>query len=312
VALEPPPPAPGTPESGRSANATAPALQPLDLGPVLYLVERSGSADGTITPVAVLRDGAYASLPDPAETPDLVQRFPLDRWEEGTEFVLFSENVAVGTLISDGSTELHDQLCLPRPRSSGVVHLRPDAAHVSRFLAFRKDDLEALPALQDPYQAHSVTDELRSTSVNVAQNLIAQIGVPWPPSVTGIQRRVDAWVDGEGARSLAASFVFGDDLVVGSPEAQGYSLFVVGTERDEGFRPRFSWYQRADAGEKAFPGFLAAHDVADSGESHVLLEVFGEETRWLAVLGFSSDDAELLYQDACGVDPVPDAFRNHT
>jgi hypothetical protein len=312
VVLRPPPPPPGALwETGREEGEEAP-LEPLELGPLVYLVDRSDDPWASIVPVAELRDGDYLPPPDPAETPDLLQRFPLERWEEGTEFVLYSQNAPVGVLRIDGTAEMTEDLCLARPVGRGVVHLRPDAGQQDRFFALRRRDLPADPPFGAEYPHHEMTNELLGASVNVAQNIIATVGIPWPPSVSGIRRRIDPWIDGQGRRSLAASFVFGDDLQPGEPEPTGYSLFLLSAETEQGFRPVFSWYQPADVSQKAFPGFLAAHDLEGRGEPHLFLEVFGVESRWFAVLGQTADGVQLIYQDPCGVGPAQDAFRNHS
>lgn len=312
VALQPPPPTPGSLEPAPPADAEAAVLEPLELGPLLYLVERTGPAESFITPIVEFAEDGYLPLPDPGETPDLLERFPLDRWETGSQFVLYSQNSPVGTFVSDGSTVATEDLCLTRSRGSGIVHLRPDASHESHFLALRRADLDDAPSFLEDYPGHRVTDELQDASVSVAQNLIAQIEIPWPASVPGIRRGLSVWLDGEGRRSLAGSFVFGDDLEVGPPQPRGYSLFLLGTETDQGFRPRFSWYQEADQGEKATPGFLAAHPLGVSGEPHLLLDVFGQENRWFALLEYAPEGSELVYRDPCGSDPLPGSFRTHS
>ena len=326
IRIEPPPPSPATLEAER-AEAEAEEeemLEPVSLSPLVYLVQRTdpgeppetgdgatSARDATLLPVAQLTGNGYSPLPDPAETPDLVERFPLERWEPETEFVVFSQGAPVGRFIADGSSRLDETFCLARARGSGILHVRPGAASEERFLALRRDDLPDVPSALTPHPGFEVTDEFRNRSLDAARTLIPRLGVPWPPSVLGIRRRIDAFTAGESRRAVAASFVFGDDLQVGSPQPTGYSLFLIAAEEDDEFSPVFSWYQSADAGPKAFPGFLAAADLRQMGEPDILLEVFGQEARWLAFLGWEGEARQLVYQDPCGVDPVAGALQDH-
>lgn len=310
VAIQPPPPPPSALEVEIEEEEEE-RLDPIPLGTLLYLVEASQGGAATLLPVAEFTPGGFESLPEPAETPDLVPRFPVDRWEEGTEFILFSQGARVGSLLSDGSSELDDRFCLARARGRGVLHLRPDAVEAERFLALRRDDLEELPSPLAFYPALALTDEIRNASLDAARLLIPQLNVPWPPTVLGIRRRVDAFADGEGRAALAASFVFGDNLQVGASEPTGYSLFLVSIEEEDGFTPVTSWYRRADQGPKVVPGFLAAHDLEESGHPDLLLEFFGDEARWLGLVGRRGGASTLLYHDPCGIDPGGAGLQDH-
>ena len=312
VRLQPPPPAPGT-EVEEAEEEEEETLEPVALGPLVYLVERTGSGgDAVILPVAERRGAVLAPLPDPAETPDLVERFPLGRWEAGTEFVVFDQGLPAGRFISRGTSEADDRFCLARARGDGVLQLRPEALPRERFLALRSDEVDRILAPQVPLPRFEVTDAIRNASLDAARSIIPRRQIPWPPTVLGIRRRIDIFGHPDGSRGLAASFVFGDDLVVGRPERLGYSLFLVAREEEGTFTPVFSWYRRADAGPKAFPGFLAAHDLRREGEMDLLLELFGEEDRWLAILGREgTDPTGIVYQDPCGVPLQQQGMQDH-
>lgn len=308
--LRPPPPAAGADEPEAEAEEEEEqALEPISLGALLYLVERTPGGEGHLLPVAVLEEDGYSPLPDPAETPDLVERFPLERWEPGTRFVLFDQGVRAGTLTADGTARADTTFCLTRVAGRGVLELRPEAASRTRFLGLRVSDLDREPSALDPHPGVVLTDALRSASLDAARVLITRLGVPWPTSIPGIRQRVGAFSDAAGQPAVAATFVFGDELALGTPASTAYSLFLVAVEGEEGWAPALSWYQRQDSGGKAFPGALAAHDVRGTGSVDFLLEVFGQDDRWLAILGADDGDAQLLYQDPCGRDPGPDALR---
>jgi hypothetical protein len=310
--LQPPPPSPLTPETPQPEVEAEAALEPVELGPLLYLVEHDGSGEARLLPVAELDEDGYTPLPSPDELEDLVERFSLERWDEGSRFAVFHLGQRVGTFTSAGSTEADERFCLVRPVGSGMVELRPAAAATQRFLALRVDDLESEPSALASLPSTPPGGTLTSASTSAATNLIATMEIPWPTSIPGIRERLDPLVDGHGRAALAATFVFGDELEVGSAPSTAYSLFLVATEVEEGnWRPTFSWYQRQASGGKAFPGFMAAHDVRDVGVPDLVLEVFGQEERSLAILGWEGDEPRLVYQDPCGSGPGPGAFRFH-
>lgn len=312
IRLEAPPPVP-TAEVEDTEEEEEETLEPVTLGPLVYLVERTGpGGDATILPIAERRGLMLAPLPDPAETPDLVERFPLNRWEEGTEFILFDQGLPAGRFFSLGTSQADDRFCLARARGTGVVQVRPEAMARSRFFALRSDEVDRIMTPHQPLPALQMTDGVRNASLDAARTLIPRRQIPWPPTVLGIRRRIDLFGAPDGSRSVVASFIFGDDLEVGRPEPQAYSLFLVARDGGDGFTPTFSWYRPAAAGPKAFPGFLAAHDLRRTGEMDLLVEMFGVESRWLAILGREgTDPTGMVYQDPCGIPLENQGMQDH-
>ncbi len=307
--VQPPPPPVSTSPEEAPPEAELPSLEPITLGPLLYLVEREGSSRARIVPLAVRGAEGYSALPDPAETPDLVERFPIERWERGTEFILLHGGVRVGTFTADGSTELDESWCRPRAVGQGSLELRVFEEAPERFLALRRGDLSEVPTGLAPHPAPQMTDEIMNASLEAARTLIPRLGIPWPPTVLGIRERVDAFGDGIGARALAASFVYDDGLVIGPAGPNAFSLFVVAREREGEWVPALSWYEQAGASGKAAAGFLGAHDLRAQGEVDLVIEVFGPGARWVAIVPESDDT--LVYRDPCGRDPAQGAIRVH-
>jgi hypothetical protein len=305
-----PPPAVEAPPVDEDAEFEEVRPDPVVLGPLLYLVQRQGDGRGRLLPVAVRGPDGYGPLPDPAETPDLVERFPLERWEAGTEFILFSGGVRSGILTSDGSSELDASWCLPRAVGGGSLELRPGAMEQEWFLALRRDDPGETPSSLEPLGPVAVDDDVRNASLDAARALIPRLGVPWPPSVLGIRERIGTFIDGEGNRALAVSFVFDDGLRVGTPGPNAYSLFIISSEVEGAWEPAFSWHQRTSGADKQVPGFLAAHDVRATGSPDMVFELFGADDRWIAILG-GPDDPSIIFRDPCGRDPAPNALRVH-
>lgn len=307
--LRPPPeldPGPEAPDP----ELDRPPLRPLDLGPLLYLVRREGGAAASIIPVTELGEDGYRPLPDPDETPDLIERFPLNRWSDGTEFVLLAQSARVGTLVIDGSVASDQATCQVRPRGRGVLELLPGANGEEHFLALRKEDLDA-PLHPGSYAGLRDGPELRAGTLNVARLLIPQVQAPWPPSIPQIRRHHAPFPLGDGTTGLAASFVYDGELEVGPVPELAYSLFYLADLEGGAFRPRFSWYQRVRESGKAFPRMLVAHDVMGTGDPDVLLETFGEEHSWYVILGRRGDRWQTLFQDPCGLEIPSGALRSH-
>jgi hypothetical protein len=318
VALQPPEPPlraelPEAPEDGAE-----PQPVPVETGPVLYLVERSGTT-AAILPVARITPAGLEPLPDPEDTPDLVERFPLERWEPGAEFVLLDRGTRAGTFLPDGSVSPDSEACLLRPRGGGRVELRPEAQGTTRFLALARSDLALLglgELVGDPratWPSYPGPQDLRTAALSAARFTLERASIPWPPSLPEILRDQRGILLPGGEAGLAATLTFGGELEVGRVPASGYGLFVIarpGTGTT--WVPVWSWYQPVRSG-KAFVRALAeGSSVSPAGGTHsqVLVEVLGEDRRWLAVVEGSAEGWRVAYQDPCGAAPGGSALRD--
>lgn len=318
ISLQPPDPPPSAlVEPEPEPDEDAPLL-PVETGPLLYLVEREGSGAGaSLLPVARITSEGFEPLPTADDTPDLLPRFPLERWEAGTEFLLLDRGRRAGTLIADGSVTPDERSCQLRPRGAGRLELRPEAqgAAGARFLAVRKADLgraglTSVPS-GDPgtWPAYPNAAELRSRALSAARYAMQRAGVPWPPSLPDIVRDHRGVALPDGEIGLAATYTFGGDLEVGPLPPTGYGLFVVARLSEGGnWVPVWLWHQMGRQG-KAFPRVLAEGGLDPERGPEILLEVLGTDRRWLALLGEGSGGWDLLYQDPCGDPPARGAAR---
>ncbi len=320
VELIPPSLPAGSQTVQRQPLAAEAALVPLELGPVLYLVERLDGSEANIVPVAELADGGYRALPDSIEVPGLLERFPLGRWDPGAEFTLFAQGVRTGTFVSDGGLDPDASTCRTRPSASGRVEVRPEVMANRWFLALG----EAAPAAEGsgggaflPPPADALVSGLgedaglRDAALNLAQRLIPDMGVLWPPAIPDTRRDLQEVVLRRGrATGLAVSYVYGDSLVVGpTRRSLAYSLFILAEAAEPQYEPVFGWHQRYDGDGKAFPRFLAVHDAHGIGAPDIVVEVFGESARWLAIVGPREGRWGVLYEDDCGIPAATAGFR---
>jgi hypothetical protein len=317
--LRPPDPPPSALLPPDDPDGEPPPPEPVLTPPLLYLVEREG-AEATLLPVAAVEpDGSFSALPGADETPELVERFPLERWEAGTEFLLVDRGRRAGTLIADGSSVPHTETCLLRPAGRGAVELRPEAQGVERFLALRKADLgrpglegigsrAALPGSSWP--AYPGPANLREHAQAVARYTLQRSGIPWPPSIPEFTRDQRALTFPDGTMGVVGAYAFGGELATGRIPVSGFGLLVVARPSETGgWVPVWLWHQEVRQG-KAFPRALAEGGLLDpGGGTELLLEVFGEEDRWFALAGERDGAWQLLYQDPCGVPAAGGAAR---
>jgi len=310
VSLRTPPASPSALVSPTLPEEADLPLEPLDLGPLAYWVERTG-ARARFYPIARWNGGQYGPLPDLRETPDLLARFPLERWEEGTEFTLMDRGGRVGTLISDGSTGWEEGFCQPRPVGQGWLELQPGSESTPVFVALRKGDLgDDLPPPQSGTVSGPGSAATRQAgALALAQGVIQQAGVPWPPSIPEAIREVRSFSLHSGADALAVSFGYGVPLSVGAGTPNGYTVLALGRRDSDRWRPFWTWVQPVRDGQ-AFARVRGAARLGTQTEADLFLEVFGADSRWLAVLGEREGEWSLLYQDACGVVPRAAATRS--
>jgi hypothetical protein len=314
VELQAPAPAQGMPEEIALPDSVPAPLAPIATGPVLYLVERGEGSEASLVAVAAVGEDGYEALPAIEETPDLVERFAIGRFESATEFVLFSRGTRVGTFVADGTAGSDTSTCRVRPLARGRVEVRPEAVGERRFLAIAKDDLSAvgLETASDPVPLPDPPSEavLDAGSVTAAQIAMPEMDVPWPASIPGARRDLQPLAfEGDGGQGLATTLVYGGELRVGPELPVAYSLFIASIPVGTRYEPVVAWYQRNRQDGKAFPRLLAAHDVGSTGTPDLLFEVFGDEARWLALLGSRDGEWSMLYEDPCGLPAARGGIR---
>jgi len=282
-------------EIERSNPATPPPELPD--GPILLTGTRTG-ARATLTVVGEVQLDAVADFPSDQDIPGYRDYFAAQLLAPGTEFVLFSEGVRVGRLVAD-STSVDESFCVARPTVTGVVEMVPSAANATRFLA-----LPASQAADRPYATHrSLAHDYdqRVASIRLASETIPRVGAAWPPSVLAIRADMQAFqFQGAAAPTIAASFLYRDRLQVESAPDAAYSIFFLGEMGQSDYQASYVWYRPVGAQGKGAPRFLDHLDLDGDGQAEVLLEVFGEDSRWFASLARRGGAWTTAFQDSCG------------
>jgi len=297
--LQDPPPR----DSINPAPAAEEAVDPgtptpeLPTGPILLAGTRSGSR-ATLAVVGEIRSDAVVDFPSEADVPGYRDHFTRQLLASGSEFILFSEGVRVGRLVAD-TTGVDDRFCVARPTVSGTIELVPSATNATQFLA-----LPAEQAAQRTYEAHRSMDhdyDQRVASLRLAGEAIPRVGAPWPPSVLEIRADMQAFqFQGETAPSIAASFLYQDRLSVEAAPAAAYSVFFLGEMIGSDYRASYVWYRPVGAEGKGAPRFFDHLDLDGDGGAEVLLDVFGQDSRWFASLARRNGAWTTAFQDSCG------------
>lgn len=264
-------------------------------GPILLAGQREGARAELVLVGEILADGLH-SFPDPRFPRDAVRLAELT--EPGTEWVLFSEGVRVGRMITDAS-EPAPEYCGSRVRVSGVVELVPSAADAVRLIAFPAADGEGAP--YEAYEEHAHVYDQRVASLSIAGEAIPRYGATWPANgVLDIRDHIQAFqLTDAAAPWIAASFVNQDQLAIASPGQGAYALFVMGRPAGGEWVEAFTWFRSVEAEGKGAPRYHDHLDWDDDGADEILLDVFGANRRWFAALDRRDGAWVRSFEDAC-------------
>lgn len=287
VRIETPAAVESDPAADTLDEPTAPP--PLDLGPLLFVVDRGEAFDpaderARLLPVASLEEDGPTPLPGPDDVADLARRLRTERMEAGRRLVLFSDGRRVGTFVTGEDGSVDAAYCRPRPAATGRIEVRPGAVEVRRFLALPEEVAGDRP--HAPFERVESTRAQREASLDMAAAIFVTREIRWPPSVLGAREDVQVLRPEPGGDPVvAATFLYGDSLAVGEAPPTAYSLFFLGAEGDNGrWEPTFVRYREVGVDGKEATRLVDHLDWDEDGSDEVLLEVFGTAGRWFAGL----------------------------
>ncbi len=307
VEVRPPPPNPGAAAEFDGADQTG----PLELETVLYLVERQEGSRATAIPVAQISGDNYVPLPEEWEVNEFLERFPLERWEGGSELRLLVDDQEIGRFLVQSTLEPDASTCRLRPQAVGFLETRDEMRDRARFLAVARTER---PGARFPAEVPPPLEDaaLEARATNMVERVLLDLGAPWPASIPEARGAFRSFPLGSsGLPAVAMTLAVEDDLTVGPSPPSAYGLFILGTDVNGTYDPLFSWYQQSDEGGKAVAAVVDFYDLRSRGTPDFLLEVFGQEDRWFAVLGSGEEGWELLHQDSCGVAAEAEAVRSY-
>jgi hypothetical protein len=288
------------PESSRAPNVE---VEPTEqsgpdnfTGPILLAGVRSGERASFVV-VGEVHPDALRSFPDPDFPEDEARLAALVT--PGSEWVLFSEGVRVGRMVTEaaGSAAAY---CGTRASVSGVVELVPSAAAAERLLALPAESAAGRP--YEPYRAIGHVYDQRVASLTIAGDALREHGAVWPTlGVLDARDHIQAFqLRNAPAQAVAATFMQEDELAIGPPGPRAYALFVMGEQTGSDYRETYAWYREVDAEGKGAPRYFDHLDWDGDGTDEILLDVLGATRRWFAVLSHRDGEWVRTFQDSCG------------
>jgi hypothetical protein len=283
---------------------TAP-LPPLPAGPVLYMGQRTG-ARITLRPVAEIQEDALVPLTFEADAPGFLEHFRARRLRPGSEFTLFSGGARVGTLVADTSA-IESDPCRTRATVSGLAELILPAAGATRFLALARGEADGIG--HEGFIADDPGPDDAAAALAFASQVIMREEALWPDNLgqsrAALHRLPLTGVEGP---AVAATFLFRDRLAVEpTPSANvAYSLFVMGATGPEGRALVWDWYREVEGEGKGAPRYFGTADWDGDGQNEILLELFGDQTRWVVALDLEGDTWQRVFEETCEAGAVAD------
>lgn len=306
VHLQPPPPVerPASDTSSVAEPDTTP-LPPLPTEPVLFMGTRAGGRV-TLRPIAEIHGDDLLPLTSEADAPGFLEHFRARRLGSGAEFTLFAGGARVGTLVADTSSVVSDA-CGPRATVSGLAELVLPAAGATRFLALTRGDAEG--ADHGGFLADDPGQDDAAAALAFASQVIMREEALWPDNLGQARAALHRLpLTGFDGPAVAATFLFRDRLAVEpapSPTV-AYSLFVLGATGPEGRTLVWDWYREVENEGKGAARYFESADWDGDGENEILLELFGDQARWVVALNLAGDTWERVYEETCAPSAVAD------
>jgi hypothetical protein len=249
--------------------------------------------------VAVFGESGLLPLPPGERGEEAAEKLLAERLGPGTELTLFHQGIRAGTVVVQGAGEVNRDFCSPRAQTLGMLELVPGAAEAQRFLALEEPlgherAYGSFPSPTEP-RAHRIAAQ------NLAGEALNQVGARWPGGLQNIRQDLQVVPLPEAeAPAVVASFLFQDSLVVSDAPEDAYSLLILGEPRGNQWERTFTWFRPVNEQGKGAPRFFSHLDLDGDPAHEILLEVFGEDSRWWAILDREGRGWTVALQDPCG------------
>lgn len=254
----------------------------LPTGPLMFHLVQGEGGGSRLIPVAEIAGESLRPVRRPAGvSPDAYEsRFRETVVPIGSQFDVFRRGARVGTFVAQRPGPI---TACGVPTVEGNTTVVAAAVDSRDFLAFRRG---LAPEVRGEFTPPQVTGSIRTYASIVAERLILQAGLPRPRSWQGAQRDLQPIeVMPGGHPEMAATYLVGDNLGVGPPQSEGYSVFYIADyETARGYNAIFSDVRDYRRSGKAAPRLLDYVDLDQSGDQEIVLEVYGSTQSWYDVL----------------------------
>lgn len=289
-----------SPEGGPDSSPADP--QRIEYGPLLYAGFRQEDS-ATVVPVAELVEGGLHPLPAGETGLRMAAQVLRERLLPGKELALFQQGSRIGTLILSDARGTSTEYCSPRAEASGHIELIPSAAEAQKFLALEESEGRRLN--HGSIQLLPVERSHRIAALNLGGEALNELRAQWPAALQNIRQDLQVFQPGDRQTpSIAATFLFQDQLSTGLPPDDAYALLILGEYRGTRWERTYTWYRRVGDEGKGAPRFFSKMDWDHDGQEELLLEVFGADSRWWAALDMENGRWTLDFQDPCGAPGV--------
>jgi hypothetical protein len=279
VQIVPPPP----PQSALEIETDTRAFAEFGLptGPLIFhLVDTENGSQ--LIPVAELAGESIRAVRRPS---GVSQQAYESRFREtvlpiGSQFDVFRRGTRVGTFVAQANGPV---TACGVPTVTGNTTVVAAAVDAQEYLAFRQG---LAPPARGEFSPPQLTGPIRTYASIVAERLILQAGLPRPRSWTGAQRDLAPLqiVDG-GHPEMAATYLVGDDLAVGAPQSEGYSVFYLGDyETQRGYMPIYSEVRDYRSTGKAAPRLIDYVNWTEQDAPEIVMQVYGRDQSWYQVI----------------------------
>lgn len=278
VTIVPPPPkAAGPPPTG-----VEPGVERLPEGPILFYVV-PGANGGEMTPVGEISGDSLKPLRAQSDPTAYAERFIAEQMRQGSEFVLFSRGVRVGTLVVSSASATTGNGCAVEPRATGALELSSSAEGITRFLALSKLTAPAVPRRNDITLAPTRTMQVLAPILAEKMMRARRAGLPGNWQRAMWQLMPFPVPTGQDA-AFATTFLVGDTLGPGLDDL-GHSTFYVGIPSQLTYDTVYVDFHNYAVTGKYAPQVIDYLDWDRDDYPELLLRVYGISDSWLEAVG---------------------------
>lgn len=267
----------------------------LPTGPLVFHLIRTESGS-QLVPVGEISGDTLRTLRRPGGvSPEAYEsRFRETVLPVGSQFDIFRRGARVGTFVAqqDGPVT-----ACGVPTAMGSITVVAAAVDEPEYLAFRQG---LAPPARGEFIPLQITGPIRTYASIVAERLILQAGLPRPRSWAGAQRDLQPIeIAGGGHPEMATTYLVGDDLSVGQPQPDGYSVFYIADyETQRGYMPVYSEVRDYRTTGKAAPRLIDYVNWTEGESPEIVVQVFGRTQSWYEVLGLRDGQWQKVWEGA--------------
>jgi hypothetical protein len=259
-----------------------PVAERLPTGPVIYYVQRT-EGGALMRPIAEIGGDTLIPVRAGTDPESFGNRFIAEHMRQGSEFVLFSNGVRVGTLVVESAEMPEGGGCPLVPHAVGALELSQAVGEATELLA-----LSRLQAPQVQRRLGAPTQPTRNMQVIapiLAERVMRARRAPLAGNWQRAMQQLRPFPYGTGDQmAFAATFLVGDELGMGGNN-EGHSTFMIGAPVQASFDTTYVDFTLYQQSGKRAPRVVDFLDWNRSGQVELLLEVYSVNERWFEAVG---------------------------